>query len=489
MTRSANDGRAPTYGSDDRAGFSTAANEGTASRSDRVDPRAAERASPPGGGPPPRPGAIPSKGGQSPRSPGAQLPATPGVSGGAPQRPQAPPIVFPPVAPTSPGVAPIPPAAPAAPTAPAAAGPAAPPPAPAAAVVQVPAPAPDATERSASAPSPVAGGSERRLRGTTSQGSEKSDRLLGVEEIDARLAALEQPQGGPLPGGKLPTDLAEVRALFTQLATNHVRPVRDFMLDLRSGDASIDWLPICEPALRSLRRAAAKLGLVEMCASLDRFGEALSRLQKSGAQSVGGDDRRALLTLYEELGGTMPQAFALERDRNERESVILHSLLLQVAGVRKITFDKLVAAGLWTLEAMFLATPDDVAATTGIDRELAQRIVDRFRAYRVEVRSTPPDATRARERQRIADLTSRLRREHGDYESASKSWTREAQSAKKELRCVRARTMLDIRVELARLGEVEWLARIERLPFEKKIEELDVFLNKARDKYGAQPGG
>jgi len=436
MTRTPNDGRAPMYGSDDRAGPAIAVSERAAPRTDRVEPRAVDRGSSSPTWPAPV-GALPSV---------APVPPDGHSSGGQALHARA--ALPASQSPLSTASAPL--------------------------------------STAASAP-PVAGSSER-LRGSAPSAAEKSERLLGVEEIDARLAALEQPQGTSVDGEMLPTDLAEVRSLFTQLAANHVRPVRDFMLDLRSGDASVDWLPLCEPALRSLRRAAAKLGLLELCASLDRFGDALSRVQRSGSPSIGGEERQTLLASYEELGRTLPQAFALDRDRRERETVILQSLLLQVAGVRKITFDKLVGAGLWALEAMFLATAADIASTTGIDRELAQQIVDRFREYRAQVRSAAPDPTRARERQRIADLASRLRREHDDYESASQSWSREAASAKKRLRCARARTMLDIRVELARLGEVEWLTHIERLPFEKKIEELDVFLDEARDKYGAQPG-
>jgi hypothetical protein len=522
MTRSPNDARAPGYGSEDRAGSANAASEAAASRPDRVEPRAAERAAQPPAAPP-APAVPPPLPEKAPRATTPQGAPIPPRSSGTVQRarPAAPPLAIPPPVSTA-AAAPAPAAAPAAPPipAPAAAAPASPaaaappasaaappaPPAAAAAAAAAPpappiaapravpaappavtAPVLDGIERQGGVPPSSANGHDRQ-RGASVPIADKSERLLGVEEIDVRLAALEQTPGVLLGGSALPTDLAEVRALFTQLAANHVRPVRDFMLDLRSGDASAEWLPICEPALRSLRRAGAKLGLVEMCASLDRFSDALSRAQKTGAPLVTGDERRGLLALYEELGRTMPQAFALESDRNGRESVILQSLLLQVVGVKKVTLDRLVAAGLWSLEAMFLASAPDIASTTGIDPQLAQQIVDRFQAYRAHVRSIVPDATRARERQRIADLTSRLRREHADYERASQSWSREASDAKKELRSARARTMFDIQVELARLGEVECLAQIERLPFEKKIAELKLFLDEARDKYGAQPG-
>ena len=59
--------------------------------------------------------------------------------------------------------------------------------------------------------------------------------------------------------------------------------------------------------------------------------------------------------------------------------------------------------------------------------------------------------------------------------------------SKKELRKAREQTLLDIQVALARLGEVDRLTQLERLPFEKKLAHLESFLEEARDKYVAQP--
>jgi hypothetical protein len=316
--------------------------------------------------------------------------------------------------------------------------------------------------------------------------SDTFERLLSAEDLDAGFASLEHDWGVPEGHGLAATDLAEVRVLFAQLAANHVRQVRDFMIDLRWSEPTVDWLPICEPAMRSLRRAADKLDLAELCVALDKFSEALAATQATGARTIGGEHRAALLARYEELSGLMPQAFALDLDRSQREAVIMQSLLLQVRDVKKVTLDKMYAAGLTTLEAMFLATPGDIAATTGIPEALAARIVERFRTYHEQVKTTVPDATRAQERQRIAELMSRLRREHEEYSRASESWSRDASERKKELRKARAQTLLDIQVELARLGEVERLDQLERLPFEKKLAHLESFLEEARDKYVAQ---
>ncbi len=420
----------------------------------------------------------------SPPSPAAAARPQQPADGAAAARPRQP----------MPAIAIGPPPAPAAPASPPAAG-APPPQAPAA---PKPPPASESAAKAARVEAvparaePMPPGSVRPTAPSLSDtdGAQVSiadtfERLLSLEDLDEGFATIQRSGGGSSQGVAL-TDLGEVRALFAQLAVNHVRQVRDFMIDLRWRDATVDWIGICEPALRSLRRAADKLELEPLCGALDRFSEALALAQASPGRSIDGDRRDTLLARYEELSALMPQAFALDLDRTQREAVILQSLLLQVPEVKKVTLDRLYAAGLTTLEAMSLATPGDIAATTGIGQELATRIVERFRAYRDHVKAAAPDATRARERDLVAELTARLRREHDDFEQASQLWTREAEDKKKTLRKARAQTLLDIQVVLARLGEVERLKEIERLPFERKVAHLEAFLAEAREKYVAQ---
>ena len=81
-----------------------------------------------------------------------------------------------------------------------------------------------------------------------------------------------------------------------------------------------------------------------------------------------------------------------------------------------------------------------------------------------------------RGREEIAQLTARLRSEHKEYESASQSWSPEAEEKKRELRKARADTLVEIAAALAWLGEVERVQEIERLPFEQKLARLEAFL-------------
>jgi hypothetical protein len=338
-----------------------------------------------------------------------------------------------------------------------------------------PAPAANLPAHAASAAQPA------KANGAHPAQAETFDPLLG-SEIDAGFASLERTTSAQFFAPvATDADYDEVRKLFAQLAANHVRPVRDFMMDLRWSDATVDWLPICEPALRSLRGGADKLDLTALGTALDRFSGALEAAHASEDRVLAGDLRSTILAAYEDLAREMPEAFALELDRSQREGAILQSLLLQVQDVKKITLDKVYAAGLTTLDAFRLATAADIAATTGIAEVVAGRIVERFRAYHEQVKATAPDASRARDYAHIAALAERLEGEHEGYERAGQDWSKDAAEKKKQYRKARSQTMLDIQVALARLGEGELLARLERLPFEGKLSELDSFLEEARD--------
>jgi hypothetical protein len=319
--------------------------------------------------------------------------------------------------------------------------------------------------------------------------AETFERLL--MDVDAGFESLERDTDRGLDALAEPvllaTELEEVRQLFAQLAANHMRQVRDFMIDVKWGEAAVEWIAICQPAVTSLRRAAEKLDLPDLVVALDAFAEGLALAQTTGARVLEGEERDLLLARYEALGAMLPAAFALDMDRSQREAVILQSLLLQVPDVKKVTIDKLYSAGLTSLEAMLLASADDIVATTGIPQATAASIVTHFREYHEQNRQSSPDATRARERETIACLVSRLKSEHTEYEQVAEDWSREARDRKKELRAARARTLLDLNVLLARLGEVETLRELERLPFDKKIPFLATFLEEARRKYVAPP--
>jgi len=173
---------------------------------------------------------------------------------------------------------------------------------------------------------------------------------------------------------------------------------------------------------------------------------------------------------------TSTDSAALERARAESEAVIVHSLLLQVPDVGKVTIDKLYAAGLTSLEVISQARADDIAATTGIPISLAERIVVRFEGYRGHAPSTLATAARLRERERLARLVGEMEQMQAEFARAADGWTEEDTANKRHLRHVRDTALLEAKVVLARLGEVARIAALERLPYERKLAALQEYL-------------
>ncbi len=328
--------------------------------------------------------------------------------------------------------------------------------------------------------------------GATAQSPSLADTFQALlNDVDGTFGKIEMRKGDSQrpdfqhAGHLTSANIAEVRELFAQLAANHMRQVRDFMIDLKWGESTREWATICEPAVQSLRRAAQRLDLAELCGALDAYGSALEAATKLPDRAIAGAARDKLLSTYDGLHRLMPQAFGLETDRAQRESVILQSLLLQVPEVHKVTIDKLYAAGLSSLEVMFAAKVDDIVATTGIPKRLAEHIVDRFQSYRRELADVVPDATRRAERDRLGALVRSLRTLHGEFEGIAEDWSPQAITRKKELRRARDDTLLRAKVLLARLGEVDRLEAIERLPYAGKLAELERFLEEATEQYAA----
>ena len=278
-------------------------------------------------------------------------------------------------------------------------------------------------------------------------------------------------------------DLAPVRELFSELAANHMRHVRDFMIDVKWGEVTRDWIHICVPPVRTLRRAAERLDLEELAVALDVLGKELDAANAVGGQMLDAQEKQRLLDAYGELVKILPQAFALDRDKTQREAVIVQALLLQVPDVRKVTIDKLHAAGLTSLTVLFEANAHDIVHVADIPHGLAARIVDRVQAYREELQSSSPQDARAAEREKLASLNGQLEQHHAAYEEAANGWGPDAKTKKRDHFRAREETWLEISVLLARFGEVDRLQGIEKVPYAQRIAQLSEYLEEARDKY------
>jgi hypothetical protein len=278
------------------------------------------------------------------------------------------------------------------------------------------------------------------------------------------------------------TDRAAVLATFEDLACTHVTQVRNLMVEVRWGEAQTAWIDLARPALTSLRRMAAELDERDLAAGLDGFDAALAKLTAPGAPpAISGAARDALLASYEPLQLRLPRAFGLDGERERREPIIVQALLLKVPGLERLALDRILAAGLGRLETLFRARPDELAAVADLAPDLAAAIVAQIQQFR---RETPaplaaPDPTAARAE--LAAVAAGVSALHRRFEEASQGWSESMREDKRRLRRQREERFLDVEITLARLGELELLERLSRLPFARRIEELE--------RYTRQDGG
>jgi hypothetical protein len=266
-----------------------------------------------------------------------------------------------------------------------------------------------------------------------------------------------------------PSDIAQAQNLFKQIAGAYISPVRHFMIELRMGEASKDWISVCSPALASMAGSAERMGLTQLTRALEELKTALDASDSAAGPTVSGAARDAVLAKAERLMTELPEAFAVDAESDRRDPIIVRSLLSQVPGVRKVQIDKIYRAGITSLAMFLVAKPQEIAETTGLDLELCSRVLDRFLRYKKELLSGPADAEQARELARLAQLSKDLERLNEEYEDD-----------KKRVRRERGEVVHEINVVLARLGNVTLVEELERLPFARKVEELTTFLTKKK---------
>jgi len=298
--------------------------------------------------------------------------------------------------------------------------------------------------------------------------------------LDLAIAlALENDASKEAPVVSTASDRAALQATFEELAVPHVAPVRSAMMEVRWGEPQATWLEQAQPALKSLRKMAAEVGSTELVTALDDFLATLQKLLEPGQPpTLTGAGRDKLVAAYLPLCTCLPRAFELEGERERREPLIVRALLEQVEGLDPLMIDKMMAAGLGRLAALFAAKADEIAVVTAIPEAIAAAVAARVQAFR---RSSPaalatidPGATvRA-----LAGQLDQMRTAHTGFERAAGGWSEADRQSKKQLRWQRQVSFLQVTIALAQLGEFELAARLPKMAFARRIEEVQRVLAK-----------
>jgi hypothetical protein len=294
--------------------------------------------------------------------------------------------------------------------------------------------------------------------------------------IDASIDGLSDDNIPPGTEGQLSSDGAHES--FDAVSVVHLRPLRELMLESRWGTPPREWVAMCLPAVRTVRRFSEQIGHANLTPVLDGLLGTLEAIDAQGSD-VAPATREALDKGYAALVERLPSLGDLGHEHDRREPVIIQALLRQVPGVHGLTLERMASAGLSGLALLLAATTDDLAAATGMSQDVASRVVQALTRYRTENQAMTASADATVELRQLRALLAELRRVHGEHEKASEAWSNEAIVAKRRLRNERAQCMRAIEVVLARLGELDRIVELERFCFGRKIDGLEAFLNHA----------
>jgi hypothetical protein len=271
-----------------------------------------------------------------------------------------------------------------------------------------------------------------------------------------------------------------LREQFDASAPRLLDGLLHLMLELRGSEsAPADWARDAGASLRTLRGMAAKLDDAALLEALDGLLDLLERAQLENLPRIDGSLREELLRAYAVLRAHIPAAADPDYELGRRDPLLVEQILLQVNGVQLTTLRKLHAAGWTTSESFLRRTQDELARSTGMDAALAERIMAAFRTFRAQFATLVPAPARSEEMRLLAALLEELRMHQARFEQASARFGDDDLRERREQRVARARSVRGIYALLARLGELERIAALERAPFQAKISELTAFLSSA----------
>lgn len=302
---------------------------------------------------------------------------------------------------------------------------------------------------------------------------------LGSDLDNAFDGLLDSGQGAAAPegaghGSSTAADMAALHATYAELAVGYCAPVRNVMVEVTWGKPPVLWLEYVRSALGSLHAMAAQVELPDLMRALDDFTVAVSAAIVSGEVTVEPERRQALLDAYAPLCACLPEVFDLKDERDRREPIILRSLLMMVPGVSALHVERFFSAGLNRLESIVKAKPEEVAVVTRAPVALAEQILEVLREE-----NSLGTGNAAGELERLSLYVGKLSDDHALYEQAATGWNEQSRADKRNWRQERDRQLLRIQVSLARLGQVDLIDELERLPYGRKIEELQKYLHTA----------
>jgi hypothetical protein len=312
---------------------------------------------------------------------------------------------------------------------------------------------------------------------TTSAQLRKSNAPFDVA-FDAVMNALVDPDA-PSTHAHSNHDASDRRALaetFADVAKVHAHPLRELMFQLGVGRTPRQWALNSRPVLKPLLDAAQQIGMLELVGALGAFDAALERASADPSPCIGDAAAESLKHAYQRLCIQLPDAFTPENS-DGRRMVLLESLLLQIPAMHRRTLAKLYAAGLNSLSQLSQASADELSAVAGIERELAQSLVEHVQRFERERLNIEPAEARSRAIERLRALLGRISELQEEFEEAE---SRGSVAHKRDARRKREGALLELDLVFAEIGELAMIEELKRSSVQGRLRRVALYIDELR---------
>jgi hypothetical protein len=295
--------------------------------------------------------------------------------------------------------------------------------------------------------------------------------------VDAAMAALIDTGSQPAAASEHhhAADQRAVTETFADMAKVHAHPLRELMFQLSVGRTPRHWAAACRPVLRPLFDGATQIGMLELVGALGAFDAALERAAGEPNAFIGNAAGDALNGAYERLRQQMPDAFTHPDRADSRRLILLESLLLQIPDMHRRTLAKLYAAGLSSLGQLGTANAEEISVVAGVDRGLAENIVDHVQRFEQERSRVDPTSMRGHVQDRLRSILGRLAQLQSEFERAEES---DSAAGKRSARQKREAAVLELDLVFAEVGDVDVIEELKRCPVRGKIQRVESYLER-----------
>ena len=266
------------------------------------------------------------------------------------------------------------------------------------------------------------------------------------------------------------------RETFASIAKLHIQPLRELMYHLSIGCTPRSWVTQTRPVLSPLFDAARQNAEEDLLDALSELDTALELAEAENTALVGPVSRGAIQQAYARLGTHLPDTFGPPRSSDGRRLLLLEALLLQVPTVHRRVLTKLYAAGISSIPQLLQGGAEELSRATGIDRPLANVIIEHVSRYSRERSGLDSVRLRQRVTEQLRTLIGRLSQLQTEFERAEVA---DNQTRKKAVRRARDSAVLELQRLIAELGEVELLEELKRGSVRAKVAQIQSFLQRA----------